>query len=500
MDPTYPLFPVFAFLGFILALVPLPWHFQAWNAGTCIYMVWASLASLIQFVDSIIWRGNIINSAPIWCDISTKFLIGAGVGIPAASACISRRLYKIASTSYVTTSVRERRKAIYIDLSIGVGIPVIVMVLHYVVQGHRFNILEDIGCVPTIYNTPPAYPLVYMWPPLLALVSFVYSGLTLRAFWVRRMQFRDVISKSSSMTVSRYFRLLLLACIDMTCNVPLTVLNMWINNDGVQMDPWVSWANTHYQFWHVEQIPGFVWRANRAFTVSAELGRWIFPICAIIFFLLFGFAEEARRNYSTLFWTVAKRFGLAKPEPRSSKQAIPSFVRASDNSKSVEQEPLPPYTLPVYFKRPKSNGSDMLQDVLDVNLDKMAMSPISPTDTTTTLSIYDTYATPIEHAFPFDSEKGLPLQSIPSTPTSPSASSSLSYDDGDAAHIVISEEHPPSRPPTPPLVVGTVAHAVPSYHRPFSPPTVFPIGSPMALPDDPEMRGSITVTVRTETH
>ncbi len=69
MDPTYPLFPVFAFLGFILALVPLPWHFQAWNAGTCIYMVWASLASLIQFVDSIIWRGNIINSAPVWCDI-----------------------------------------------------------------------------------------------------------------------------------------------------------------------------------------------------------------------------------------------------------------------------------------------------------------------------------------------------------------------------------------------------------------------------------------------
>lgn len=331
------------------------------------------------------------------------------------------------------------------------------------------------------------------------------------------MQFRDVISKSSSMTVSRYFRLLLLACIDMTCNVPLTVLNMWINNDGVNMDPWVSWANTHFEFWHVEQVPGFVWRANRAFTVSAELGRWIFPICAIIFFLLFGFAEEARRNYTALFWAIAKRFGFSKPEPRSPKQAMPryvrlseglqmyadavhSFVRASNNSKSVEHEPLPPYTLPVYFKRPKSNGSNMLNDVLDVSLDKMAMSPISPTDTTTTLSIYDNYATPTEQAFPFDAEKGMPLQSIPSTPTSPSASSCVTSDDGDAACIVISEEHPPSRPPTPPLVVGTVAHATPAYHRPFSPPTVCPIGSPMATPDDPEMRGSITVTVRTEIH
>lgn len=69
MDPTYPLFPIFAFLGFILSLIPLPWHFQAWNSGTCFYMMWASLACLNQFVNSIVWRGNILNPAPIWCDI-----------------------------------------------------------------------------------------------------------------------------------------------------------------------------------------------------------------------------------------------------------------------------------------------------------------------------------------------------------------------------------------------------------------------------------------------
>lgn len=47
----------------------------------------------------------------------------------------------------------------------------------YIVQGHRFNILEDIGCVPEIYNTPPAYPLVFMWPVLLGCISFVYAGM-----------------------------------------------------------------------------------------------------------------------------------------------------------------------------------------------------------------------------------------------------------------------------------------------------------------------------------
>lgn len=44
------------------------------------------------------------------------------------------------------------------------------------VQPHRFDILEDIGCYPVVYNTLLAYPLVFMWPIVLGLVSFCYSG------------------------------------------------------------------------------------------------------------------------------------------------------------------------------------------------------------------------------------------------------------------------------------------------------------------------------------
>jgi hypothetical protein len=44
-----------------------------------------------------------------------------------------------------------------------------------IVQGHRFDILEDIGCQPTTYNTLPAYFLYYAWPIGIGAVSFVYS-------------------------------------------------------------------------------------------------------------------------------------------------------------------------------------------------------------------------------------------------------------------------------------------------------------------------------------
>jgi pheromone a factor receptor len=87
----------------------------------------------------------------------------------------------------------------YIDSAIGFGLPVLVMCLRElasslafppgltspadtVVQGHRFNIAEDIGCVPDTYITPLTFPLVLMWPVLLGTVSFVYAcGSTLTA-------------------------------------------------------------------------------------------------------------------------------------------------------------------------------------------------------------------------------------------------------------------------------------------------------------------------------
>lgn len=71
VNPTYPLFPIFAFLGFVLVLIPLPWHLQAWNAGTCMYIAWTAVACLLQFVNSVVWRNNALNIAPVFCDICT---------------------------------------------------------------------------------------------------------------------------------------------------------------------------------------------------------------------------------------------------------------------------------------------------------------------------------------------------------------------------------------------------------------------------------------------
>lgn len=44
----------------------------------------------------------------------------------------------------------------------------------YIVQGHRFDIIERYGCYPSVYNTLLSYFLVAMWPLVLGLISATY--------------------------------------------------------------------------------------------------------------------------------------------------------------------------------------------------------------------------------------------------------------------------------------------------------------------------------------
>nr|AVI69656.1 pheromone receptor [Cyclocybe aegerita] len=337
-DPTYPAFPIFAFLGFFLPLVPLPWHLEALNSGTCFFIMWSSLACLNQFVNSVVWAKNVLNHAPWWCEISIRIMMGASVGIPAASLCINRRLYKIATVQAATITLAEvtsigsqylpfltnqqKHRAILIDSLICVLFPLIYIALRmfavsapqfykakqltflpeYVVQGHRFNLLEDIGCYPALYNTLLTFFISSMWPLLLGLVSAVYCVLSLRSFSKRRAEFGQFISSNTTLTLSRYFRLMALAMTEICATTPLAIFMIWLNATATPIGPWRSWEDTHFAYSRVEQIPAVFWRSNRLLVIAIEFSRWVTPVCSLIFFAFFGFAYEARRQYR-LAWS-----------------------------------------------------------------------------------------------------------------------------------------------------------------------------------------------------
>ncbi|KAF7969418.1 hypothetical protein HWV62_6211 [Athelia sp. TMB] len=181
-----------------------------------------------------------------------------------------------------------------------------------------FNIIEQIGCNATIYNTLASYFLVFMWPTLLGCISFVYSALTLRAFYKRRIQFAQIISNNSTMTTNRYLRLVILASVEMICTIPISIYSIYIANVGIPLQPYISWANVHFDFSYIGQEPAVQWRSSRPLVVSVELTRWLFPICALLFFSLFGLASDARRHYANAFWLTAGRFGVSPPATKTS--------------------------------------------------------------------------------------------------------------------------------------------------------------------------------------
>ncbi|TDL19573.1 pheromone receptor [Rickenella mellea] len=305
MDPTYPLFPITSFICFVLVLAPLQLHLRLRNAGTSMYIIWTATSCLILFVNSLVWRNNAIDKAPVWCDISGRILLGYGIAVPACGLCIQRRLYL--ATQIVINNQKEKTKYIVQDLFISLGLPLLVMALAYIVQGHRYDIYEDIGCTATpIYNVWPAYPLYTVWPLVIGVVSMCYSLLTLRSFVSRRSEFNEFIN-SETVTFKRHVRLMCLASTDIAFTIPLSVWGIQTNIQGIQ--PYVSWEDTHFAFSVIRTHPGIIWRSNESSRFHVEYERWIVVFCAVVFIAFFTFTEESRRKYSLTLDAMLTRFG-----------------------------------------------------------------------------------------------------------------------------------------------------------------------------------------------
>ncbi|KAJ7085494.1 pheromone A receptor-domain-containing protein [Mycena belliarum] len=323
MGPSNAVFPAFAFIGFILSLVPLNFQLEAWNVGAVWYIFWTALSCMVQYFSSIVWENSTENSAPAWCDISIRIMMGASVGIPAAALCINRRLYYIASALPATVvSKQETRRAIIIDSFICGLFPVLYTGLQIVVQRHRYDILEDVGCVAALYNSPPTYFISSAWPLIISLNSAVYLSLSQWAFVGARATLGERLSAHKNLTPMRFMRLSGLAFVVLCLTVPLGLLTIATNATAVRISTEVSGDVAPFDFSLIAQIPRDIWAADYTNHLTVELTRWLGTICALVFFGFFGVAEEARANYaraytivSIAFWNTLARIGYTRPLP-----------------------------------------------------------------------------------------------------------------------------------------------------------------------------------------
>ncbi|KAH7924988.1 STE3-domain-containing protein [Leucogyrophana mollusca] len=289
--------PLGAFIATAIVLVPLPWHWRAKNIATLSIILWLFISNLIFAINSVIWANTVLNVAPVWCDIATKLQIGANMALPACCLCVCIHLERIASVRQARTTHADRRRRMIFDAALCWGMPIIYMALHYIVQGHRFDIVEQFGCRPTIYVSIPAICLIWVPPMVVAVLTLAYAGMALLHFFRRRLTFAKHLQDSTSgLTSSRYFRLMCMAVVQMIWGLLITSLNMWFTcRNGLR--PWISWQNVHDGFSQVAYFPTVL--IPRSTLIWTYVLWWTVPISSAFFFAFFSFGQEAMKEYRT---------------------------------------------------------------------------------------------------------------------------------------------------------------------------------------------------------
>ena len=186
----------------------------------------------------------------------------------------------------------------------------------WVYEGHRFDLMEGVGCIEAYPNTWLALILYYLWPIAIGLVSATYCVLTLTAFFKRRRRFSELMASNADITFNRYFRLMGLASLEFLFTLPLTIYNI---TENYKLAPykWRGMANLHSRFGRVDQYSAVIWRADPQLVSVINFRLWMPVACAFVFFLFFGLAEEARKHYKMAMTSVAKKIGISTMERSS---------------------------------------------------------------------------------------------------------------------------------------------------------------------------------------
>ncbi|KAG8857217.1 hypothetical protein FRB96_005892 [Tulasnella sp. 330] len=314
--------PIMSFLVLPLLLLPLHAQWRTRNIPTITIVVALFFTNLTRGVNTIVWAGSVVPKLRVWCDITTKFIIGVQVAIPAASLCITKHLESIASLRQTIETAQDKRRRKIFEICMCGVLPCIIMALHYVVQGHRFDIAEDFGCIATVYISWPAILIVYIPPLALGFASFIYATLAFYWFIKRRDQFTQHLrSNSTGLSTSRYARLMALAVTQVIVETGLGGYIIITSLKGEPLRIWDNWADVHSDFSRISQFPEVVFPDS---FWNQLLLTWYLPLlCSLDFFIFFGLGQEAMGEYSRAITWI--RIHVFRQTVKASKNVLPTW-------------------------------------------------------------------------------------------------------------------------------------------------------------------------------
>jgi len=180
-----------------------------------------------------------------------------------------------------------------------------------IVQGHRFDILEDVGCYPAIVNTSMTYILITLWPVFIGIASLVFT--TMNFFYILRHRHSldswMECTPSSLLTSSLYIRLVMLGFIAFGLS-SMTSIRDLVSQVTIGSVAWPGWDVVHADFGRVDQIPRGIWAGRGKYSeFGVELKRWVCVLCALAAFFVLGTTREAGERYKTFGRMILRLLG-----------------------------------------------------------------------------------------------------------------------------------------------------------------------------------------------
>lgn len=174
---------VLAPLTCIIDLPPLIWHIRNRNVAAGSLVAWIIFHNLLSFINLLIWPTDDFEgkyNGEGLCDVEVKFMVARAVALPAATLCIIRALANVMNTekSLTIPTKTQRRRAVVMDLVFCMGLPLIMMFFHYIVQPNRYFLAGVSGCTPSFWSSWLSILLMSL-PPLFLSLASAYYGSTL---------------------------------------------------------------------------------------------------------------------------------------------------------------------------------------------------------------------------------------------------------------------------------------------------------------------------------
>ncbi|KAJ7191659.1 pheromone A receptor-domain-containing protein [Mycena pura] len=321
--------PALPFVAAALVLVTLPHHWRVGNIATLSIIAWLTVYDLISGINAIIWSGNADVIAPVWCDIVTKITVGAYVGLPCCCLCVAKRLNRIAYGIEMFPRGRWQRM---LDIMVCWGLPMLVMAfVHYIVQGHRFDIVENIGCLSATYTSWPTIIIFSLPPMIAALLALFFCLLALSKLIRRRLALIFVFHRPNpALTPSRYIRLMAMAFFLGLWSTVVPITTSY-HRYSRGLKPYVSFDFVHEDFSSIRQ-----YTTDRIFPADLLTIYIIWgsiPLSSLPFFLLFGLSKDATKDYQACAaWVCRMVFRRSAPPILAVNTAIDSELDISCSS------------------------------------------------------------------------------------------------------------------------------------------------------------------------